>query len=568
MATLAFDSPAVENRRPNARHDYAVVAASLALALLLQFHLVLTRAINWDEFWYYSQIHEFVGGRLASPLQTLHVPAFAWLVALPGNGVDHILTARLAMFAGELVTLGAIAVVAAHFSDRRTGLLCALAYLGTIYTFQHGFAFRVDPIAACLSTSALLVLLKSRLELAGIAALALLLGLAGMVTIKIVLLAPAFAGVAWLRLAEAENPRVVLTKLVACAGGALAAFCLIFWLHAQGLDAPSQPAAQSPLTSGQSVVERAGGYVFSLGLPAYPQYLMAFAAKSPLQAIAIAAAPFAILKSGLSRARKVALWGMLAAGLSFIFYRNTLPYFYAFILPPMICATAPLVRLAAARYSVTFVAVALAAGPAVHWTSEPDSPIEKQRELVGAADIIFPEPVAYFDFAGMLGEFEKANRFMTTWGITTYRESGVPVMRQRMENTVVPLVLASEQEAYLTFHELLNSKGPSPYFLEADAAALRGNYLHFWGPYWLAGKLVPAGGAVHRDHFLVPGPYTVHDAAVAVNGELHSPGEVLYLDRGVHELKAEGDKPARLVWGDRLEPPPSAPPARPYWTDF
>jgi hypothetical protein len=137
-----------------------------------------------------------------------------------------------------------------------------------------------------------------------------------------------------------------------------------------------------------------------------------------------------------------------------------------------------------------------------------------------------------------------------------------------MERQVVPLVLASEQESYPTFREMLLSRGPSRYFLPEDATALRDNYLPFWGPFWLAGKSVPADGALHREEFLVPGPYTVHDAPISVDGRDYRPGDVLVIDRGFHELAATGPDRARLVWGERLAPPAAPPPAHPYWTDF
>jgi hypothetical protein len=565
MATLAAPDRSQRWRLAISQHE-AIAFGCLAIVLLLQFHLVLTRAINWDEFWFYAQVEQAARGVLAGPLQTIHVRLFAWLTDLPGNGVDHIVAGRTVMFGAELVTLAAVWGIASHFTDRRTGLLCVLAYLGSIYTFQHGFSFRADPLAACLSMAALLVLLKSRFTPAGIAVFSLLLGLAGIVTIKTALMAPAFAGIAWLRLAESDNPRRAFANLALCAIGAGAAFAVLYNLHAQGL---GTTGAQNQSTSpGAATVRSAADYVIGIGLPAYPQYILAFMVKSPLQSILVFAAPLAILRSELSRDRKLALGGMLATALAFILYRNTLPYFYAFILPPLIIGASPALRAAAQRYTFPFAAAALTLGAVVLWAKEPPSPIDKQRLIVEAADVIFPDPVAYFDFCAMLGTYHKANPFMTTWGMKAYRDAGVPAMRQTMEREIVPLLLASEQENYPTFRAMLSTAGPSPYFVDEDALALRDNYLPFWGPYWLAGKAVPADGAEHAEEFLVPGPYTVHDAPVRVNDQLYRPGDVVHLPRGVHRLQSEEGIRARLIWGEHLDKPNYSPPALPYWTDF
>lgn len=572
MSQFETDRPLGETRRFGVNATLWP-ALAIALVLALQAFLVLTRAINWDEFWYYTQIEKYARDGFAPPLQALHVHLFGWLTALPGNGVDHIVTGRIAMFAAELATLGSIWAITSHFTDRKTGLLCVLAYLGSIYTMQHGFAFRTDPLAASLAMGALVILLKSRLGWLGIGGFALLLGLAGMVTIKVALFAPAFAGIAWMRLKEADSPRAMFARLAGCAIGALAAFGAFYGMHQLAIETPAvaaQAAAKPGAAAGAAAatVKSAADYSISLGAPYYSKYLKDFTFFSPLQLLLIVVGAFALIDARLPRQRKIALAAMLAASLCFFFYRNTLPYFYPFILAPVICGAAPLLQTVSKRFSVLAATAPLALFSIVHWTIEPQSPIDRQRAIVDAARTIFPEPVHYFDFPGMLGSFEKANPFMTNWGMANYKAAGVPVMRQAMLTLPVPLVLVSEQENYPTFRQLLTTTGPSPYFVDEDAAALRDNYLRFWGPYWLAGKAVPADGAEHSEEFLVPGPYTVRDAPVIVNGTEYAPGAIVRLERGVHVLQAAGPAPARLIWGERLEAPGFAPPERPYWTDF
>lgn len=544
-----------------------IIPACIALTLALQLHQVFVRAINWDEFYFYSQVEQYVAGRLTAPLQTFHVQLFAWLTALPGSGVDHIVAGRVVMFAAELVTTAAIFRIATHFTDRQTGLFTVLAYLGSIYVFQHGYAFRVDPLATALTMSALAILLTSRLRPTDILVIGVLLGLSGMVTIKSVLLAPAFIGVAWMRWSEAGRASRFALRLIACAAAALVVFGVLYWLHSWSMTGPAVASGVAH-TASKATVTTSTSYVIALGLPSFPKYLGGFTIGSMLQVMAILLAPVAILRADLARARKAALAGMLATALVFFIYRNTLPYFYSFILPPLLCGAAPKLREMLDQFPAALLAAIVAIAPVASWIATPSHLIDRQRSLVEAADTIFPEPVAYFDFAGMLGTFEKANGFMTTWGIIGYRTAGVPVMRQRMEQTTVPLVLSSEQESYLTFEEMLTSDGYSRYFVDADAAALRNNYLRFWGPYWIAGKAVPAQRPALRSEFLVPGYYTVYDGPVKIDGRVYAPGDVPFIDRGFHSLAATGNRSARLFWGKRLSMPSSPPPPRPYWTDF
>ena len=124
--------------RPALSRQDTIAFACLGVVLLLQAHMVLTRAINWDVFWYYSQVEQFARGVLAGPLQTIHVRLFAWLTDLPGNGVDHIITGRVAMFAAELATLVAIGGISAHFTDRRFASGWPAGHASTYRSFSSG----------------------------------------------------------------------------------------------------------------------------------------------------------------------------------------------------------------------------------------------------------------------------------------------------------------------------------------------------------------------------------------------------------------------------------------------
>ena len=168
----------------------------IGLIAAMQLSMATGRSINWDEFWFYSQVEVVARGEFIIPLQTIHTRLFAWLPGLPGSAIDHILTARLVMWACALVTAGCIYLTAEKFAGRSTALLAVAAYMGAGYVLQHSIAFRVDPMVTALLTSALAIAARTRLNALAIIALGALIGLAAMVTIKFVLWAPAFAGIA------------------------------------------------------------------------------------------------------------------------------------------------------------------------------------------------------------------------------------------------------------------------------------------------------------------------------------------------------------------------------------
>ena len=376
MATLALrQNPAFGPLL--AAVEKSAIPACIALILALQFHHVFVRAINWDEFYFYSQVEQYVAGRLTAPLQTFHVQLFAWLAALPGSGVDHIVAGRVVMFAAELVTTVSIFRIPAHFTDRRTGLLTVLGYLGSIYVFQHGYAFRVDPLATALTMSALAIVLTSRMGFIAIGAVAILLGLSGMVTIKAVLLAPAFLGVAWMRWSEADHAWQFALRLVACAVGALAVFGGLHELHSWSMTGPAVTSGMAQAAS-KATVSSSTSYVIALGLPSFPKYLGGFTLGSMVQVIAILLSPVAILRADLPAARKAALAGMLATALVFFIYRNTLPYFYCFIVPPLLCGAAPKLREMLDEFPVALLAGVMSIAPVASWILTPTHLIDRQ----------------------------------------------------------------------------------------------------------------------------------------------------------------------------------------------
>jgi len=529
----------------------------LLLILALQFSQVFRRAINWDEFWHYNHLHMFQAGTLTRPLNTLHTRAFSWVIDLPGSSVDHIVTIRLFMFAFEFAIIAAIVGLATRFSNRLVGLLCGLAYVSFPYVFQHGYSFRFDPPAAALMMSALYLIACRQLTSSVVLATGALIGIALLVTIKIVLLIPAFAGVIWLRWNEhGRSARYVLQiAWVTCTSLAVAA--LIFALHSKGI-------AGSALQNASEIVGGSGSLMFALEPKPYWQVVIFAALGGPAVAALILLFFVQIRKSGHSRDEKIALVGMLAPLSTLVFYHNAAPYFYVFMLPSVIAACCISMSWLTRRLAVSAIAAILSFLGVLTWMTEGTSPIDKQRKLLEVASKTFPDDTRYFDLMGFLATQPKANPFMTPANVRAYWSSGVPLYSEAMENAPVPLLIDND----LMFAELMETNEDVAAFMPRDAEALRETYVHFWGPFYLAGQQIPAGKEEHRFEIRVPGTYTLEGATIKIGGLPVEPGETIEFKRGSYRVEAPRSSDALLIWGDRIKRPTATPPERPHFTPF
>ncbi len=528
---------------------------ALCITLALQLSMVWTRTINWDEFFYFSEVQYFAGGELARALQTIHVRIFAWLTWLPSNSVNQIIAGRIVMFICEIITCGGIALLARRFVSNKVALLCALAYLSAGFVLQHGFSFRTDPLAAALLMSALVILCRTSLRIPQIIAFGALTGLAVMVTIKVALYLPAFAGIAWLRWRDSGNSSNIAIRIVAAAICGLSIAALIYVLHETGV---SGNTGQT-----QYMVKSSARKMFSFGVQPYWFVIPKAVAYAVPLTVMILSVPVFLFDRLRPITERIALAGLFAPILSLAFFHNTAPYFYAFILPPVVVACACVMERLLGRYNVLTISALLLFNVCLVWALEGESRISKQRVIVEQAQKTFPSGTTYFDCCGMVPVFSKANGFMTPWGLESYRLQGLPYFKNTMKNRPVPLIIENDQN--LT--ELLRTRNPSGLFVPEDAQAIRSTYVNLWGPLWIAGQNLEAGEA-RRVDLLVPGPYAVRHGVLAIDGTQYQPGTVVQLERGDHDLVAQGNTSASIIWGANTQIPDVAPPVGEIWTLF
>lgn len=541
--------------------DLRWVLAALAAVLALQIELIWSRPVNWDEFFHLSEAHAFARGELTELLQVFYARTFFWLGWLGIDEIGQIRLARLFMLGCELVTCAAIVGMARRFASLVPALLAALAYLSAGYVLQHGVSFRADPMLAAALMAALWILLQSRLNWGALFAVALLCAMAVLISIKLVLFAPAFAAVGWIRWREAADKAWLMRRAIGLTLMTAALAGLLVWLTALTLPRIDPAGGRDAARS----LSSAGTMMFNLGLfPRWP-YLVGALGTAPMLALFLLRTIGLIRSGKVERDAKIAALLMIAPLVSVAFYANSFPYFYAFILAPVAVALSLGAADMLTRMLARVPALAMAVLAALSSLSTPRTVQHVQREVLAAVHQVFPQPVDYFDFPGMVPEFRKANFFMTVWGTRKYHAELEPSFAEIMAERTVPLLLLNNAVLAQNQH----SDGGSPLLTEVDRRALRDGYIEHWGPIWVAGHRfatnapTSASFAVHA-----PGVYTLEGSPALIDGRPVRPSQVIELTRGVHRFERQDQGETVLRWGNHLKRPDVPFSGRALFKDF
>ncbi len=487
------------------------------------------------------------------PLQTLYLRAFVWVTALPGSEIDHIIVVRVFMFGCLVVTALSIAGIVSSLSTRTTGLICAACYLSAGLILHHGTAFRTDIMTAALLSLALWIIAASSLSWKSIASMGFLVGIAGMITIKSVLWAPAFVGLGLIRWhTEGWKPALFIRFIFAALAAGLT-FATVYFFHSRGV-------ASDPDASASALIGNASTRMFTFPyLEKLPVILTAVLTALPLAAFIILL-PILLIRSANDIAAKAGILGLWAVALVPLFYVNSYPYFYAFILPPVAVSIYLAVEAAQTRYSVFALAIVMAVNGVANWALDERGILHNQRLVLETVRQNLPGPVTYFDCCASIGSWPSGNGFRTAWGVDQYLAATRPAFRDRMLQEPVPLLIAGGWS-----QQVFQDSGPTDKFLSEDVEALRNTYIPFWGPIHLAGiELRPL--EERKWEALVPGPYTV-EGSVAIDGAVYADGDTISIDRGTWELQETNGAQARLVWGENILKPETPAPTK-LWTSW
>ncbi len=559
MASAAMPAQPVAAAPPlrgSAAGSTWLLIAILAL-VALQIAMIFTRAINWDEFFHFSQIVRYARGEKVSLLQSPFLPLFSWVPGTTELATSDIRVIRMMMVPCEIAILFAVYGCARAFVPRPQALLTVLAYAGAGYVMTNMFVLRADPLATALGMGALWVVLAKPLRLGWLLLSAALLVLALACTIKSVFYGfPILGALMW---RHAEIARPLRLAIFGALGTALvgSALFVALPLAETGLLAKAAPLQRLALAS----LDR----MFGAGLFPEGGYLLSQLGKAPYVPIAIGVGLWQWFAREKAWEARVAIVLLLVPFLTAAIYRNSYPYNFVFTLAPAM----PVIALGLAwfveRYGMKLVMIVIGAGIGLVLLNEDRQPAKNQIALERGAYEIFAEPVTYIDNNGMIGRFDRAvPTFSTGWGLAGYYAQGKPRYKRAMETHVVPMVIANS--ATLA-HALLDMPSEEV-LLPEDVAALRENYIPHWSGIFVAGKTVEAGKGAEAIDVLVPGPYTVEGADTVIDGEPAAVGDVVTLERGSHTVGRDASTQVVLRWGDHLPVPAMPGPEGAMFTQY
>lgn len=570
--------PAAEESLLRGKLDSTSARVNLLLLLLIgaalvaRLHLVWVYEVNWDEFLHLSMVYEHERGELPRALQTIYVHLFHWLPHVGPSEIDQVIAARLVIFALTLGTAAFLFLISRRFLPVSAALLAVLCYLGFSFVLRQGNSFRTDPIATLLLMGALWLMICDGTKLRSAIAAGVLIGLAGMVTIKSVLYVPTMALVLLIGLVGAENRRKPLFYGLAVSATAAFSLAAFYFLHRLTLDDAVSAAGMVEGAVGKTIGERN----FSNAIATFRAALFENVLFWVLLATGFGVCLLELLRS---RGRARCRWGtLLACGLllgSLFVYTNSFAYFYPFMLAPaaVLCGAGLLAFSERKRAGMALIlGLGLGLSMTIHYTSAVARGSEAQRQTLEAVHRMFPEPTPYIDRCSMVSAYPKKGFFMSVWGMSNYYRRGTPVMQGVLERDQPRFLIANRR--MLELDDLgPDEHGPRHFGLfKEDLEVLKANFVHHWGAIYVAGKrlVLPGGGAEQAFEILVEGTYTLESAGtVTVDGIPREPGDRVTLEQGRHTISAAAEGGEVIFrWGDHLYRPESPAPEAPLFTGF
>lgn len=542
-----------------------ILVVALAAVLIVDFQRLFVTNINWDEFYYLGQVYDYLRGGLSHRMQTFHVHVFSWLSGVANNEVDQVTIARLVQWGFRAGTLVLLVVVAKRFWSMLSGLVAVLSYATMEYVTRHATAFRSDPILAFCAAAALLAATSSHALLAGVVSGAAL-GFACLFNIKALLYVPTLVVVhivvGWATGRRAATLRVVSSGIAA----AVAFFPAQHW-HVGRLVQTGTEQTRYVGTAARTQLLSDGWFPNwsylrdSLWADVHVWVLIGIGSALCVRQL------FGRLEPG----RALLSLCMLAPVGVFAVYRNSFPYFYVFALLGAVVVIAGAVHAITDRLARGPVAAALVLGlaglsvgrSAMDYATRLPRGTEPQRSVVEAVHLVFPEPVPYLDRCSMVSSYPMVGPFMSSITLYSYRQAGRLRYAEILRKEQPVFVLANH--GALDLHEEMQRRHlDMPWLLlKPDHDLLRANYVHHWGPVWVAGKRLSLSSPVDVAGFeiVIPGRYTLEARApVFVDGREVAPFETIELATGFHDIAGVERGEVVLRWGDRLTVPPWAPP--------
>jgi len=570
-------TPSKANGARENRFEIALIAVAILFILCIQILFLINFNINWDEFLYLSLIFEHASGTLSNSLQTFHVHLFAWMTNLEWDEVQLVLLGRSLMLVCELVTVSCIFLISRRFVSVKFALFGVVSYLASGFVLMQGISFRADPIITALLMASIYLLLERSKGFWRFMAASTTVALACLISIKSVFYIPPLIGALVWRTRNIGEMKRKIYIYIGFASSVLITM-LAFYLWHQSTLSPVAPVATGA-TSATGLLSRLDS-IFSkvfVEVPFWPRksFFLSWISPSWPQMLIILAGFFLmwLRHKGQHNAQlKVSVLFVLPI-LSIFFYRNAYPYFFPFIVAPLMIAVSIGAQEVSGNLSRKFARslmvivliymVAYTAGQAYLYSYHHQT---GQRQVISTIHEIFPEPTPYIDRNSMISRYPKCGFFMSTWGIQSYHRRGKPIFEQVLQECE-PKFLITNSYQLASVMNAVSLERSSHSFFEQDARLLRSSFIHHWGDIWVAGKRFDPGLLPTTFNVMIEGTYTVESAEpIILDSQQYSNGDYIFLSKGTHVIDSLRH-PVDLRFGRNL-PRPDFMPIRPIYFGF
>jgi hypothetical protein len=560
-----------------------LLGRSVMTILVIMFALSLHRAfvanLNWDEFYYLSQVHQYRNGVLLLQLQTLHVHLFGWLPFVSDNEIHQIFAARVFLWLLSIASCRLIYEIARKFCSKEAALLSALFYFGFSYVVDHGLSFRYDPICAFLFLASLYLLLGADRTRFHMAISGFLMAVAMLFTVKSIFYLGTIGTVFLAFFLFEQNRRAILEDALVFAAALSGSFLVLYQAHSYVL-------ASEALTDASTLIKDAGTKTLLSAqfLPRINIIRNALFQNGPvwvLVSLGLVKAGHGLFK-GADRKDALILVSFAVPLLSLLFYRNAYPYFYVFLMPAAVILGGVFADVLITNYrrSGSKVVLLILGGTVLMISGSvlgdyirklPDQ-TSAQAETVALVHRMFPGPTPYIDRNSMISSYPKVGFFMSTWGMENYRARNRPVMEDLIRREQPKFMIANTCVLDISQRRTGDQTICQYRLLDEDLETLRASFVHHWGAIYVAGQAfdLPEPSEPESFEILISGSYTLEaEAAVTIDGVIYRPGDQVRLDQQVHTISAP-DTATRAVlrWGADLHKPSHEPSPQPIYYQF
>lgn len=528
---------------------------AIGVSVLVQLWLVFVKGINWDEFLHFGHIYDLSEGRLTSALQTILTRLAAWTTMVTGGVIHQIQAARLFMLASEIGIILLVVALARQFAGRQAALLSGLVYVTGGFIFTQAFSYRPDPVSAALLMGSLYLFAQKGLSWKRALAIGFLIGLAGALTIKSVFYAPCFAGYAWLRLREpSQRTARELLPLALIPLSALIFFAVLIALHSTGIVRPENQAA--------GIAMRTDEFIGS-GLFQKARYVVMQAWLAPLITLGLVILPFVARRR--KKGEKILLVALTAPLLCLIFYRNTFPYFFTFLLPPICVAIVVVLEKLIARYRLLPVALLSLFGPAYLLANESYEVLGRQRATIAEVERLFPEPTGYLAYSSYVPHYPRQfGSLISGVALKLYWAGGEHPIADNIRAGHIAFIVVSGD----ALEAIYNPNNKIVFLPREETSLLQTNFLKYVGNIRILGKTICANPAPQNVEIYRPGPYALGGGAIEIDGNMVSDGGTIMLSAGPKKIVYRTGPCVKLWALGHVPHPPAGFPEGPLGGNF